>query len=251
MIKVVSFSLFLTKKENIDFYSLGLLENVEIINKFLPDWLIYIYYDITVSPDFINYLENLKCICFKCNKTHNWIGTFWRFYPLENNNVDIFISRDADSRITLKEINTINKWLESNKTLFLLRGHKSHIQICAGLWGIKKHNFNNSILKNTIDTYINKFKTKYTDKEKHGRLCPLNGVDQEFLYYTILPLFKNDILGFCEKSIKKYDYEIELENNSGNNFFGSRQNISIETKEKYKHLSVILHKHFSIMVENK
>jgi len=43
MIKVVSFSLFLTKKENIDFYSLGLLENVEIINKFLPDWLIYIY----------------------------------------------------------------------------------------------------------------------------------------------------------------------------------------------------------------
>lgn len=252
MIKVVSFSLFIVKKKKIDFYALGLLENIKFINKYLPDWLIYIYYDFSVSPDFINYLESLKCVCFKCPRENVWIGTFWRFYPLENDNVDIFISRDSDSRITLKEVNTINQWLKSDKSFFLLRGHKSHIQICAGLWGVKKHNFTGNILKDKIDTYINNYKHKYTNKQSHKRLCSLNGIDQLFLKEFILPLIKkNNILGFCEKNIKKYHYEIELKNNSGDNFFGSRQHIRVETKEKYKHLSKILHNHFSTMIENK
>ena len=32
---------------------------------------------------------------------------FWRFYPIESNNVDIFLSRDSDSRITDREMNLV------------------------------------------------------------------------------------------------------------------------------------------------
>ena len=247
MIRVISFSLFLIDNEKIDFYALGLLENIEIIHRLLPDWGIYIYHDHTISPTFIKYIEQLKCICIKCNKTHNWMGMFWRFYPLENKHVDVFISRDADSRITEKEVYTINEWLKSDKILYLLRGHISHIQMCGGLWGIKPKEFNKKNLNNTIKHALAKYIKKYPNKIKPKRLGNFNGPDQEYLNEIILPLCKNNIFGYCEKGIKKYNYEIEICSKNGN-FFGSRQSVCLLTKEKYKDLSNDLHNYYDSLI---
>ena len=44
-------------------------------------------------------------------------GMFWRFLPFDDKDVDIFIVRDTDSRINLREELAVKYWLESNKIL--------------------------------------------------------------------------------------------------------------------------------------
>ena len=52
--------------------------------------------------------------------------------------MDIFISRDLDSRINDRELAAVHEWLESNKTLHSMRDHPWHtVPIMGGGWGSK------------------------------------------------------------------------------------------------------------------
>ena len=81
----------------------------------------------------------------------------WRFLPFEN--VERFISRDADSRLSIREKLAVDKWIESDKTLHIMRDHPHHnVYIFAGLFGLvvtEDLNLKNNILEFTIyDTYL-------------------------------------------------------------------------------------------------
>ena len=63
---------------------------------------------------------------------------FWRFYPIENKDIDIFLSRDVDSRITEREMKFVNEWINSDKIFHIIRDHPGHrIEILRGTFGIK------------------------------------------------------------------------------------------------------------------
>lgn len=188
MKKVISFSLYGKK----DLYCLGMLENVDIINQKYSDWKIYIYY-YDIPEIILKVLSNKhNTYLFKCiSNGYNWEGMFWRFYPLEHNDVDIMISRDADSRITDREMNLINIWIKSGKTFHVIRDHPAHDNIImGGLFGInvpnfklitKKHNFK------TIDYYKEGYYSQYS---KNINKNP----DQFFLKEFLYPLIQDDIL---------------------------------------------------------
>ena len=53
-------------------------------------------------------------------------GMFWRFLALNDPLVDIFIVRDTDSRINIREERAVNEWLESDKLLHVMRDHPHH-----------------------------------------------------------------------------------------------------------------------------
>jgi len=66
-------------------------------------------------------------------------GTFWRFLAGSSDAAVLF--RDADSRITLREVAAVGDWLESGKRLHLIRDHdrhlNPHIPILAGNFGFR------------------------------------------------------------------------------------------------------------------
>jgi hypothetical protein len=95
MKKVISFCLYGSN----DLYCLGLIENIDIINEKYNDWQIYVYYN-NIPDKILNILKNKSnTYLFDCvHNGYKWEGMFWRFYPLESNDIDIFLSRDADSR---------------------------------------------------------------------------------------------------------------------------------------------------------
>ena len=48
----------------------------------------------------------------------------WRFFPTLDPQVDIFLSRDLDSAITVREVEAVEEWLESEKMLHVMRDHR-------------------------------------------------------------------------------------------------------------------------------
>ena len=184
--KVISFCLYGNK----DLYCYGLIENIDIINDKYNDWKIYVYYH-NIPETILNILNNKSnTYLFHSNhKGYKWEGMFWRFYPIENENIDYFLSRDTDSRISEREMNLVNIWIESGKSFHIIRDHPYHqIEILGGTFGVNvkkfkelsiNHNFKN------IDYYKDKY---YNIYDKDMERWP----DQCFLQNLIYPIIKND-----------------------------------------------------------
>ena len=188
MKKVISFSLYGDK----DLYCLGMIENIDIINEKYSDWQIYIYYH-NISKFILNILSDKdNTYLFECKSSgYNWEGMFWRFYPLEDNDIEFMISRDADSRISDREMELINLWIESGKTFHVIRDHPAHDSIImGGLFGI-------NIPKFRSNTKVSALKSIDYYKELYYKQYPKNinkNPDQIFLKEFIYPLVKDDIL---------------------------------------------------------
>ena len=89
----------------------------------------------------------------------NWEGRFWRWMPLNDKDVTIWISRDADSRLSEREAKLVKQWEESGKTLHSIRDHRCHMHcIMGGMFGINNTLFHSrykfdkveDIIKNNI-----------------------------------------------------------------------------------------------------
>jgi hypothetical protein len=62
-----------------------------------------------------------------------------RYYPIDEPDVAVMIVRDSDSRIHERDAWCIQQFLESEKTVHIIRDHPHHgWKILSGLWGIKK-----------------------------------------------------------------------------------------------------------------
>lgn len=65
-------------------------------------------------------------------------GRAWRFLPIGDPTVDIFVSRDLDSLATMREREAVSEWEVYNKTFHAMRDSQWHkTEILAGMWGAK------------------------------------------------------------------------------------------------------------------
>ena len=97
-------------------YFLGIKENLELIRKFYPGWTMRLYYQVNeYQGDVMKQLCELACNNMEldiCDATANSkLGNaailyplIWRFLPVIDRQVDYFLSRDLDSRISEREV---------------------------------------------------------------------------------------------------------------------------------------------------
>lgn len=140
MIQILSLSLWGNNPK----YTKGAIRNIHLANEIYPDWTVRLYLD-KISFDIIieeikNYTNVQTVICAEIG---NWNGMFWRFLPALENDVDIMISRDCDSRISLREKYAVDEWLLSDKDFHIMRDHPFHnTAILGGMWGCRNKLFN-------------------------------------------------------------------------------------------------------------
>jgi hypothetical protein len=164
--RVIGVSAYLSSKDNIKLLpkvKTYLLEYIEEAKMKYPDWIVRIYYySLNISKEEIFHIEdNYKNVDF-CDSTNipvfgnvlQWLpGKMQRFLPLADSLVDIYMSRDIDSPILERELTVVHTWLDSQKTIHIMRDHIQHaIPILGGLWGIKL-NKERSWIKN-ISQYL-------------------------------------------------------------------------------------------------
>jgi hypothetical protein len=141
--KVIAFSLYGQSSR----YRKNLKQISLQIKKFYPGWIMRVYHDSSVDENFICQIECLKdteknslvnnaVFCdinqmqynlhhvlrnnsFNADFIH---GMKWRFLPIGDDFVDVFSSRDTDSLIIERELESVNVWLNSDKYAHIMRG---------------------------------------------------------------------------------------------------------------------------------
>ena len=61
----------------------------------------------------------------------------WRFLVASDKNVERYIVRDIDSRLSVREKQAVDEWIKSGKMFHVMRDHPSHSHypMSGGMWG--------------------------------------------------------------------------------------------------------------------
>jgi hypothetical protein len=179
MVNVFSFCIY--GPPNPRYYA-GLIENIELIRKYYPDWLVFVYVGADVPDDFITNLRAFPSVILRFTKTIGAENMINRFYAIDEEGVDVMMVRDADSRVHWKDRWAINAFM---KNVFYqshtVRDNIMHsADMMGGIWGMRK---NKSI--NIEKEYI-RYKQNPADLGI--------GLDQSFLSACIYPLLSARML---------------------------------------------------------
>lgn len=144
--KVISYCLFGNKLK----YCHGMIEAVLSSNLIFIGWEVRVYYSIgkqKVPESVINTLKNLNCVMIPFSESNTCSGEdvegmMWRFQPLGDETVDIWLSRDGDSRSSLREKNMIDQWLKSDKAIHSILDHQCHGNLMGCNFGV-----NNTLIR--------------------------------------------------------------------------------------------------------
>lgn len=173
-------------------YWVGALKNIELVNKFYPGFISRFYIDKNSKKDLIESIKGENVEIVLVNSEDSFHGMFWRFWASEDPEVDIFLSRDCDSRISEREVAAVNEWLNSDKDFHIMRDHPYHqSRIMGGMWGSRNQLMRRLELSEKIKDWLSKPKTDY-----------ILGIDQDFLNEIIYQIVKSVSLEHSEFGIK-------------------------------------------------
>ena len=139
------------KDDHSETYIQGTIENLKLQKKYFKDWKIRVYLNSSISKKYQDEIKNLGGEIVDMSES-KIPGMYWRFLIIEDKNVDVFIVRDSDSRISYHDENAVNYWLKSNKLLHICRDHPHHYyKILGGMWGFKNYLDRDVKISNLID----------------------------------------------------------------------------------------------------
>lgn len=173
MKKIISFSVF----GNNPLYLQGIEKNVKLAERHYPGWRVRLYVENSTLEANVKSLQklNLDIVPFKQDYPNG--GLFQRFRPMYEEDVDIWISRDLDSRITSREAAAVFEWEATEQILHVMRdAHNHSYPIMAGMFGMKK-------IKPRQRIQIKRKSRKYFEKNMTH--------DQEFLKNEVWPKFRS------------------------------------------------------------
>jgi hypothetical protein len=166
MVNAFSFCLYGPPKA---LYYQGLIENIEIIRQYFPDWITYVYLGSDVPRTFEDTLHKYKSIRIRKTGVSDFSNRLFRFFAIDEDDVEVMMVRDSDSRIHERDRWAIRDFLNSPEySVHAIRDHPLHfLPMLAGLWGIRK----------TVGVVMRK---EYEDYLKKHITCDY-GEDQCFL----------------------------------------------------------------------
>lgn len=189
MKKLITFSLW---GDNPKYWS-GAFANIKLVPKIYPGWTARFYIprgscgkcNSGLTHEFTKWnhdsefvATNSKVELVFVDEPGDWRGMFWRFRPASEDDVDVFISRDCDSRLSQREADAVQEWLDSPYLIHTIRDHPEHTApLMGGLWGAKQHAIPD--MKELIEKW---------NKEDRWQ------TDQEFLRDVIWPRYGHKIL---------------------------------------------------------
>ena len=169
--KLITFSLW---GSNAKFLA-GAISNLKLAPLYYPGWTCRIYCGADVPVTWGRELSDAGFqVWWRGARMGLHDGLFWRFEAAFSPDVEVFISRDLDSRLNPREAAAVNEWLASGKRLHTMRDHYEHIvPILGGMWGCRQWP--------EFEKLLAEWKTR-------GNM----GDDQDFLKKSVWPLVKDN-----------------------------------------------------------
>jgi len=184
MKNIISFSLW----GDHPMYWKGAIANIKLAKELYPGWICRFYIDRNSNKELIDTIKGDNVELVLVDSKDSFHGMFWRFWASEEKDVDVFISRDCDSRITDREVLAVNEWLKSDKDFHIMRDHPYHtVPILGGMWGSRRGLMNKIELSKLIENW-----SQFSRK----------GIDQDFLGKCVYPLVINKSMEHSEFNLK-------------------------------------------------
>lgn len=176
MKNVISYSLW---GDDLKYWA-GAKKNVELARRHFPGWISRFYVQDDLTNKGNKLLDEFHAasigadveICHVHSKGR-FHGMFWRFWAAGDEDTNLMLCRDTDSRLSQREAAAVSEWLASDKDFHIIRDHPYHtMEIMGGTWGCRNGILRNIDIKQKIEEWPN-YKTK--------------GCDQEFLAAVVYP----------------------------------------------------------------
>jgi hypothetical protein len=163
-------------------YAMGSVENVRLAPKIYPGWTVVVHAE--KGHYAISKLRALGAEVIEHEGLPGSGGMFWRFLSVDDPRFTHTIIRDADSRLNVRDKAATEAWIDSDKSLHVIRDNPWHLKIpiLGGAWGIKNGAF-----------------PKLSEKVKAWNHTYAYGDDESFLGHHVWPAFQNtdDFLCHC------------------------------------------------------
>lgn len=161
-----------------DKYLVGAIRNAQYIAQSMTDWVPIFFVDTTVPQSVVQELQaNGALVRIRADDWHP-NGMFWRFQAFFEENANRVLIRDADSRISQRELFAIRLWIVSGKDAHIIRDHPLHQSlVMGGMWGARAGLLESNWIWRSA---------KHYGVQK--------GADQEFLNRHIYPILKSKAL---------------------------------------------------------
>jgi len=131
MKKVISFSVWGDSPD----YLVGAEKNALLARDVYPGWETWFYVEEGTQVSLEDKAD--KVIYYESEPGTD--GAFQRFRPMQDLSVDVFVSRDTDSRLSDREYQAVQHWLSSDKQFHAMRDHEAHVwPVMAGMWGARR-----------------------------------------------------------------------------------------------------------------
>ncbi len=165
-------------------YLKGALNNAIVARYLYPGWTPRFYVDDSVPRDVVQALIQEGAQVCQANKLPaEPYGLFWRFLVEDDADVDLYLVRDADSVMNIRERAAVEDWLASGRPYHVMRDNPKHCElILAGMWGA--HRGNLGPMGEAILAYAKANADRLNDR----------ALDQKFLRDAIWPLIRRDAL---------------------------------------------------------
>jgi len=192
MKQVISYSLYGDQLR----FTVGAIKNAQLAQRFFPDFTVRYYYGKSVPKWVLSTLilfENVELI--KVDDEENNISRTWRFMACLDEDVDVVLSRDVDARLSIREAEAHQEFLDSDYGFHIIRDHpRGHgFTISAGMFAIKTKVYGELMREKLLAE-------EFTDQYM---------ADQNFMSHKIYPEIKDNCLihdpyyGFESEDIRK------------------------------------------------
>ncbi|CAF0738142.1 unnamed protein product [Brachionus calyciflorus] len=177
--KVISYSVFGTNPFYFRYLEL-ILKTAKIV---FPDWVVRFYHDDSFDKKFICNLEckydnvdfcNVNKLLYQDFSPDFMIPTFWRWLPIGDKFVDVFLSRDSDFCLVERDRDAVLAWLNSSNLFHVMRDHPFHdIFMLAGLWGFKTRedrNLAQKVFKTIFNPHLKSWHDSYRGEKQADQI---------------------------------------------------------------------------------
>lgn len=194
MVNVFSFCLY--GPENPKYHD-GLIENLQLIQKYFPAWRVFVYVGADITEERISKITAYPQVILRKTEKLGEPNMIDRFFAIDEDGVDVMFVRDADSRVHWKDRWAIQQFLKDIPILHIIRDHKDHASpVLGGLWGLRK----------VAEFSVYQEYERYMEDKSLGHRW---AHDQNFLADVIYPRFlSQSLVHFSHRRIFKGEHKV-------------------------------------------
>jgi hypothetical protein len=198
--RVISMSLWGSKPR----YVYGALRNAQLLPVYFPGWTLRIYVEKPAGDGSTSFqrvpsriLGKLAALGTEIMYVHAERSRIppmmWRFLIADDSDVDIFIVRDSDCRLSDRDFTVVTEWMKTDFAFHCIRDHPSHAHypVLGGLWGARPRRLKSFVAVPWRDLMMG-YRSDYVQ-------------DMQFLAHAVWPSVQTNA-AFCHDSVSCLDW---------------------------------------------